>query len=177
MNKILRHNNFLNRTKWAVLLISSAVLLPMTDAEAYQNDASYEITVPIKIENIEETGRTYTYTFIKNRTRSSKRRDSFSVSCYAHSKLITNVSGLPRRIYKDFKANPQASTKVKLNKGNNTLTSTTLQLTVPYKDIKNYPYYFCGFDLFYGSKKSDRVNIQEPLSRLLVSGKVPTKSQ
>ena len=175
MNKILRHNNFLNRTKWAVLLISSAVFLPIVHAEPYQNDRTYEITVPIRIENIKKTKRTYYSLKIHTKPQNA---DYFTVTCVAHNKLLTNVSDLPEdfEIRKKFKANLRSSTDVKI-KGNNTLTSATFQLTVPYKDIKKYPYYFCGFDVFFGSKKTDRVNIQESLSRLLVSGKFPTKSQ
>ena len=176
MNKILRHNNFLNRTKWAVLLISSAVFLPIVHAEPYQNDRTYEITVPIRIENIKKTGEN----FYSRKIYTKVYGDIFYVSCLAYNKLLTNISDLPYDfdIPKAFEANSRAyaDATVKI-KGNNTLTSATLHLTIPYKDIKKYPYYVCGFKTLFRSKKSDRMNIQESKSRLIVSGKFPTKSQ
>lgn len=169
MNKKSNSSKFLTKIKWTSLLVSCAMLLPVAQAEPYHDDAVYEITVPVRMENIENSP-------IATKTISSiKRRSRSRIVCSASEKLITDIAdanttnGIPYA----YSAPTIANRGTKYSP----LGSVTMRLIVPYNAIKKYPYYFCAFDVLMGSKKSDRKGIQESKSRLLVSGKFPTKSQ
>ncbi len=205
IKKLLSNNS--NKTKLLKLVIIFSIFeFITTSAMAYQNDARYEITIPIRVENLStikvsnesaldfwcksihtfKKGLGIKSSYCSPKTKNySKKNNTINISCMAYDALLKKISDINANISRALYTQssninyPFGHSKVTIT-GNTALTHVVVSLTIPYKNIKKYPYYFCVFSDFagtYGDRGfgSDRPNIQESLSRLLVSGKLPTK--